>query len=286
MKSAFVERLVAALNRIADPSSPDSATDADSPATGASSPSSEESSALNQLASSAVPVPIPKSVTALHGHPLYVLERHIGKYQAIYPAPSTNGESSTAAPVVVGELNGERVYRRSALQTLHTREGWLKEARDVRPEERGRPAKMVRARENPRARKRRLEAAAASASAPQNNCSRAESSSNASASFSTGARTTASFGAGTGGLNVTTIIEDERPQVALFGRWQTVRYEPPVAHHPHVPKNEFGNIYLFQPQMLPVGTVHLRRLTGQRPPRVAQELGIDIAPALTGIAFL
>lgn len=270
------------MNSIVDPAAPVTNADesgykkagADSGATGGNSASSKlelelepvEPSALKQLASCA---PIPTSVTALHGHPVYVLERHIGKYQAICPT----GEHASDEPV--GELNGERVYLRRALETLHTREGWLKEARDVRVEERERPAKVVRARENAKARKRRLDASAATglSSTPALHSP---------ISTSTGASSTSSSSNAAGGVSVTTVLEDERPQVGLYGRWQTAPYEPPAAHHPHVPKNEFGNVYLFQPQMLPAGTVHLR-LSGQRPPRVAQLLGIDIAPALVGI---
>ena len=44
----------------------------------------------------------------------------------------------------------------------------------------------------------------------------------------------------------------------LFGLWQTDPYDPPVAKDGKVPRNEFGNVELFQPCMLPIGTVHMR----------------------------
>jgi hypothetical protein len=70
--------------------------------------------------------------------------------------------------------------------------------------------------------------------------------------------------------------------VDLFGKWQTEEYVAPMAldvrarlslqsgvvasvsqvrHHRTqgvVPKNEFGNIYLFKPSMLPVGAAHVK----------------------------
>ena len=65
----------------------------------------------------------------------------------------------------------------------------------------------------------------------------------------------------------------------LFGFWQTEPYQPPVASGGKVPRNEFGNVELFQPCMLPIGTVHLRlpALT-----RLANKLGIDCVPAVVG----
>ncbi|KAM5279833.1 DNA repair protein complementing XP-C cells [Ctenodactylus gundi] len=70
--------------------------------------------------------------------------------------------------------------------------------------------------------------------------------------------------------------------LGLFGRWQTEEYQPPVAVDGKVPRNEFGNVYLFLPSMMPVGCVqlHLPNLH-----RVARRLGIDCAQAVTGFDF-
>ena len=43
----------------------------------------------------------------------------------------------------------------------------------------------------------------------------------------------------------------------IFGLWQTEQYEPPIAVDGKVPRNEYGNVELFKPCMLPRGTVHL-----------------------------
>ncbi|KAI1309342.1 DNA repair protein complementing XP-C cells -like protein [Halotydeus destructor] len=65
----------------------------------------------------------------------------------------------------------------------------------------------------------------------------------------------------------------------LFGFWQTEQYMPPIAHDGKVPRNEYGNVELFKPCMLPVGAVHLQ-IPGLL--KVANKLDIDCVPALVG----
>ncbi|EHA98684.1 DNA repair protein complementing XP-C cells [Heterocephalus glaber] len=74
----------------------------------------------------------------------------------------------------------------------------------------------------------------------------------------------------------------DQNDLGLFGHWQTEEYQPPVAVDGKVPRNEFGNVYLFLPSMMPVGCVqlHLPNLH-----RVARKLDIDCAPAVTGFDF-
>ena len=43
----------------------------------------------------------------------------------------------------------------------------------------------------------------------------------------------------------------------VFGSWQVEDYIPPLAVDGKVPRNEYGNVELFKPCMLPKGTVHL-----------------------------
>lgn len=50
----------------------------------------------------------------------------------------------------------------------------------------------------------------------------------------------------------------EEKDLPLFGEWQTEEYQPPVAVDGKVPRNDFGNVYMFKPCMLPIGCVHLR----------------------------
>ena len=49
------------------------------------------------------------------------------------------------------------------------------------------------------------------------------------------------------------------PTLPLFGFWQTEVYIPPPAVNGKVPRNEYGNVEMFKPEMLPGGTVHLKR---------------------------
>ncbi|KAK7102070.1 DNA repair protein complementing XP-C cells homolog isoform X2 [Littorina saxatilis] len=75
------------------------------------------------------------------------------------------------------------------------------------------------------------------------------------------------------------MINPEELDLELFGYWQTEEYIPPIAVNGKVPKNEYGNVEMFQPSMLPGGTVHLKVPALNR---VAKKLGIDIAAAFTG----
>ncbi|VUZ41334.1 unnamed protein product, partial [Hymenolepis diminuta] len=86
-------------------------------------------------------LPIPSRVQDLKNHPLYVLRRHLLKFEVIYPDD---------APVVgffkVGAKGNEcteSIYPRECVYLCHTRESWLKEAKVVRVGEK--PAKIVKA---------------------------------------------------------------------------------------------------------------------------------------------
>ncbi|XP_069680610.1 DNA repair protein complementing XP-C cells homolog [Periplaneta americana] len=68
----------------------------------------------------------------------------------------------------------------------------------------------------------------------------------------------------------------------VFGSWQVEDYIPPPAVDGKVPRNEYGNVELYKPCMLPKGTVHLQ-VPGLN--RVARKLGIDCAPAVVGFDF-
>lgn len=66
---------------------------------------------------------------AYRNHPLYALERWLTKYQIIHPKDP-----------VLGFCNGYPVYRRNCVQTLKTREKWLREGLQVKLNEA--PAKV------------------------------------------------------------------------------------------------------------------------------------------------
>ncbi|XP_067400430.1 DNA repair protein complementing XP-C cells isoform X1 [Emydura macquarii macquarii] len=74
----------------------------------------------------------------------------------------------------------------------------------------------------------------------------------------------------------------EKNDLALFGLWQTEEYQPPVAVDGRVPRNEYGNVYLFLPCMLPIGCVQLKLPNLHK---VARKLDIDCVQAITGFDF-
>ncbi|XP_036332458.1 DNA repair protein complementing XP-C cells homolog, partial [Rhagoletis pomonella] len=78
--------------------------------------------------------PMPTAIADFKDHPLYALERHLLKFQAIYPPD----------PPTLGFIRGEAVYARECVHTLHSREIWLKQARTVKLGEQ--PYKIVKAR--------------------------------------------------------------------------------------------------------------------------------------------
>ncbi|XP_028266530.1 DNA repair protein complementing XP-C cells [Parambassis ranga] len=79
-----------------------------------------------------------------------------------------------------------------------------------------------------------------------------------------------------------TCEQKDEKDLPLFGEWQTEEYQPPIAVDGKVPCNDYGNVYLFKPCMLPVGCVHVRLPNLHR---VARKLNIDTAAAVTGFDF-
>ncbi|KAJ8370916.1 hypothetical protein SKAU_G00109440 [Synaphobranchus kaupii] len=76
--------------------------------------------------------------------------------------------------------------------------------------------------------------------------------------------------------------QKDKDDLPLFGDWQTEEYQPPVAVDGKVPRNDYGNVYLFRPCMLPVGCIHMPLPNLHR---VARKLDIDCASAVTGFDF-
>ena len=76
--------------------------------------------------------------------------------------------------------------------------------------------------------------------------------------------------------------DDRWKDLPLYGDWQTEWYIAPTAENGVVPRNEFGNVELFQPWMLPKGTKHLD-LPGSY--ALARRLNIDAPHAVTGFEF-
>lgn len=76
-------------------------------------------------------------------------------------------------------------------------------------------------------------------------------------------------------------MEEAKP-LEIFGFWQTEPYQPPVAENGIVPRNAYGNVELFKPEMLPIGTRHLQLPNLNR---VCKKMGVDCAQAVIGFDF-
>lgn len=98
-------------------------------------PDAEEFEDEFLLESSKVDEP-PKSISACLNHPKYVLERHLKKYECLYPKDPK---------LAVGHIRNELIYPRSCIQLLHTSDKWLSmEARVIKGGEI--PVKVVKSR--------------------------------------------------------------------------------------------------------------------------------------------
>ncbi|KAK9886312.1 hypothetical protein WA026_015823 [Henosepilachna vigintioctopunctata] len=78
--------------------------------------------------------PLPTTISEYKNHPLYALERHLLKFEALYPP--------NAPPL--GFVRNEPVYSRDCVHVCHSRDIWLKQAKVVKLGEK--PYKIVKAR--------------------------------------------------------------------------------------------------------------------------------------------
>lgn len=166
----------------------------------------------------------PSTISAFNNHPIYVLERHLKKYEIIYPKGPENA---------VGQIRGETIYPRIDVHILHTSDKWLsQEGRVISKGEN--PIKYVKSRSASMKSKREIkflddepdddvEGQDVQAPEPSNN----EQENN---------------------------IEGK---VGLYGRWQTEIYKPEPIVNGIIPKNRYNNIDLFKPSMLPPGAAHV-----------------------------
>eukprot|EP00730_Choanoeca_flexa_P001999 TRINITY_DN10873_c0_g1_i3.p1 TRINITY_DN10873_c0_g1~~TRINITY_DN10873_c0_g1_i3.p1 ORF type:complete len:691 (+),score=89.87 TRINITY_DN10873_c0_g1_i3:965-3037(+) len=69
----------------------------------------------------------------------------------------------------------------------------------------------------------------------------------------------------------------------LFGSWQVEAYQAPIASGGVVPTNEHGTVDLFQPSMLPIGTVHIQGCPGIG--KLAKTLGFHYAEPVVDFQF-
>ncbi|CAK9175615.1 unnamed protein product [Ilex paraguariensis] len=84
-----------------------------------------------ELETRALTEPLPTNQQAYRNHQLYVIERWLTKYEILYPKGP-----------VLGFCSGNPVYPRTCVQTLHTKERWLREGLQVKATEL--PAKALK----------------------------------------------------------------------------------------------------------------------------------------------
>uniref|UniRef100_A0A914EAE3 Uncharacterized protein n=1 Tax=Acrobeloides nanus TaxID=290746 RepID=A0A914EAE3_9BILA len=163
-------------------------------------------------------LPLPAMMADFKNHPLYVLEKDLLKFEAIYP-PDIKP---------IAEFRGHKVLPRSAVHVLQGDLNWIRQARTVKKGEK--PYKVVKARPK------------------------------------------------------LAIPKEKRVPLTLdvYGFWQTEPYIPPEVVDGKIPRNEHGNVYMYQPQMVPKGCVHLN-LPGIF--YIARKLDIEAVQAVTGWEF-
>ncbi|RIB13047.1 hypothetical protein C2G38_2199004 [Gigaspora rosea] len=168
---------------------------------------------------------IPTTISHFNNHPLYALERHLKKFEILFPKTP-----------IIGNIRGEPIYPRKNVKQLHTVETWLREGRQVM--EGQQPVKYVKSRV-----------------------------------FTLSKRRAA---------NMAEFFNQEPPESALYGEWQTEEYKSEPVMDGKVPRNQYGNVNLFKPSMCPPGGVHIP-INGIG--KIAKKLDIDYGDAVVGFDF-
>jgi hypothetical protein len=217
----------------------------------------------------AISMPMPSRLGDFKYHPLYCLERFVTSQEAIHPREPLGytGKGEKAEPV----------YARSALARLLTDDKWLIEGMQVKAGEE--PLKYLGKRPVRAAGGRDDTASAAGVAAVVGG---------AVAGRAVAARD------GRGEREGERERERNEPPAAaadevdphsmpLYGPWQVEPYKPPeISEDGLIPRNRYGNVYLFQPSFLPPHTIHFPALSEA----AARKLGLDAVPAMTGWQFV
>ncbi|KAJ7133637.1 hypothetical protein C8R44DRAFT_871002 [Mycena epipterygia] len=208
---------------------------------------------------------MPMTIGGFKDHPMYVLVRHLTQMQTIHPPPPQTRE--------LGKFRGEPVYPRSAVVSLKTAENWMRsEGRRVKEGEQ--PMKLVKMRASTIGRMREVEALREGLRIAGEHAE-AEAAAN---------------GEGEGdGDNLGESSSKQKGKEwenevmqGLYALSQTEVYVPDPVVDGKIPKNNFGNIDLYVPSMLPAGAVHI---PFKGTAKIARKLGFDHAEAVTGFEF-
>ncbi|TFK52131.1 Rad4-domain-containing protein [Heliocybe sulcata] len=202
---------------------------------------------------------MPSSVAGFKGHELYVLERHLKQTETIYPLEE------------IGRFRGEPVYSRSNVVELKTAENWMRRGRAVKAGEQ--PLKTVKVKASTINRRRELEMFGGGDGRADTGKGRDGDAED----IENGLEIQLN-----GDLPGQRTREEEGLMQGLYAEFQTEVYKPPPVVNGKVPKNNFGNIDLYVPSMLPMGAVHA---PFKGAAKVARTLGFDYAEAVTGFEF-
>lgn len=161
-------------------------------------------------------------------HFRYVLARHLKRDEIIDP------------PTELGKFRGEPVYSRSSVISLKTAENWMRKGRMIRPG--CQPMKMVKQRAMTITRQREMELALEHAKAEGHSGGDGEAMQGLYAFSQTD-------------LYKPDPIKDVSSLQAVTSRITLTRSF--LSEQGIIPKNEFGNIDLYVPSMLPPGAAHI-----------------------------
>ena len=201
---------------------------------------------------------LPTTLAAMKKHPLYISLDQIKKFEMLRPG------APIAARTTIGKQHVS-LYWRKDVHLLHTVERWVREKRQVREDEVGKPAKLVKSQTMAGRKKRKIMQYARAMHGDFDRLSLDAAVQDIATSLS--ASTSAST------------LPDDDEQSALYGVWQTDPWAPPAAKDGLVPRNARGQVDLWTPAHLPLGCVHLPY---PRIAAIARKLGVDYAEAMVG----
>ena len=220
------------------------------PFTAGSSPTASDQIEDSELANLAAQEPMPRNIQDFKDHPVYALERHLRRNQIIHP-------KIKAGQVDISNTL-ELVYRRSNVLEVKSADKWLREGREIKvsfhlfnsptspllttSQTGEQPLKYATKKRRPH----RLDSPDLDDNNNNNNNNNGE------------------------------------EIVSLYAPFQTRLYVPIAIMNGAVPRNQFGNIDLYVPSMIPPGGVHIPSSDASSAARI---VGIDFANAVTGFQF-
>mmetsp|Transcript_10014 Transcript_10014/g.15011 ORF Transcript_10014/g.15011 Transcript_10014/m.15011 type:complete len:431 (+) Transcript_10014:170-1462(+) len=169
-----------------------------------------------EMNASANPEPIPLTLGECKKHQTYAVEKFLGKYEIVFP----NTEESVVG-TIISKGKAHRVFRRENVHTLHSRDRWIREMRQVKPGEK--PVKIIKKRKRRRSSK--------SKSIPESSSS-----------------------------NKLAENDKSLENLELFGHWQTIEWKrQEVKEDGKIPRGKYGHVEVWTESHIPKGCAHVDR---------------------------